>query len=185
MKILAIGPLYLLAGGLGGLASVLVAIEQYGAAPAQPGSPWRSWDMTASKPAYPYALDHFLLAGRLPPATGQMREFSAARDGGGARLGGRCDYTLSLAANPPQWWSLAAVAAGGGGMAGDAHIGADTAVAEHDGSLRITVSRRPAPGNWVRPPGEGSFTLLYSLAETSPDRPSGAAPLFAIARKGC
>ena len=185
MRNLAIGPLCLLAGGLVGLASAMMAIELYGASPARPGSPWQRWDATPSKPAYPYALDHFLLAGRLPPATGQMREFSAGRDGGGATLTARCDYVLMAEAGPRQWWSMAVVSAGGGAIAANAFIAADTTVAEHDGAVTITVSRHPAGGNWIRPTTDGGFTLLYTLAEPSPGQPAGPAPLFGIDKRGC
>ncbi len=178
------GSLFLLAGILAGFASAAVIIESYGAAPIEPGSPWQSRDNAPGSAGHPYARDHFLLAGRFPPAAGQMREFSAARSGDGNVLNGRCDYVLTAKSAPPLWWSVVSYS-GSAQATATSVMTADMAVAESDGSIRLAVSRVPQSGNWIRPPSAGGFTLLFTIARPSPNLSDGTLPLFTIDRSGC
>lgn len=185
MKGIVNGSLFLVAGVLAGLASAIAAIELYSATPVEPASPWLSWDVSPGSKVRPYALDHYLMAGRFPPAAGQMREFAAQEASDGGTLNGSCNYVLAAKAAPTLWWTMAVFAGGSSGPAPNAVITADTAVAENDGSLRLSVSRLPASGNWIRPPSTNNFTLLYTIAEPSSNLSQGPLPMFTIERSGC
>ncbi len=184
MKGILDGSIFLVAGALAGLASAIAVIEFYSATPVEPGSPWRSWDVSPDSNVRPYALDHFLMAGRFPPAAGQMREFSAHATSEGV-LSGTCNYLLTAKQAPSLWWTLAVFSSESSGPAHNTVLTADTAVTESDGSLRVAVSRSPSTGNWIRPPSASGFTILYTIAEPSSDLSRGPPPMFAIERSGC
>jgi hypothetical protein len=177
------GSIFLVAGALAGLASAVAAIEYYSATPVEPKSPWHSWDVSPGNKVRPYALDHYLMAGRFPPSMGQMREFSAREASDGGALSGACNYVLSASAAPSSWWTVSVFTSGNPGS--NAVITADMAVIESDGSLRLTVSRSPASGNWIRPPSTGGFMLLYTIAEPSSNLARGPFPMFTIERSHC
>lgn len=179
------GLIFLLGGFLAGLGSAIAAIEFYSAVPVELGSPWQSWDISANNNARPYALDHYLMAGRFPPAAGQMREFAANTANDGNSLTGACSYMLVANPAPPLWWAIGIFSSGTSSPITNGVISADTAVIEGDGSLRLAVSRFPASGNWIRPPSATEFTLLYTIAEPSSDLFRGSTPMFTIERSGC
>ncbi|MBI2720383.1 MAG: DUF1214 domain-containing protein [Rhizobiales bacterium] len=183
MRRVVSGSLYLAVGALAGVGSAVGAIEIYGAVPVAPESPWMSFEVSPNSPVQPYAVAHFLMAGRLPPALGQMREFTSQRSSDGGVLSSACDYELVAAPAPAQWWSLSA--SGGGKSEPDTVITADMAIAENDGSVRVVVSRNANPGNWIRPPAGEAFTLTYMVAEASTSQAGGVLPAFAIARSRC
>ena len=179
------GSIFLAAGALAGLASAVATIELYSATPVEPASPWQSWDVSPGSKIRPYALDHYLMAGRFPPAAGQMREFAAQKASDGGALNGACNYVLAAKAAPPLWWTLAAFSGSSSNAVSNTVITADTAVIESDGSIRLAVSRSPVSGNWIKPPSASSFTLLYTIAEPSSSLSREPLPMFAIERSGC
>lgn len=179
------GLIFLLGGFLAGLGSAIAAIELYSSVPIEPGSPWHSWDISASNKARPYALDHYLMAGRFPPATGQMREFAARAASDGEALNGACSYILVTKTAQSLWWTMGVFGSGSTSLAPNSVITADTAIIESDGSLRLAVSRLPSSGNWIRPPSPSEFTLLYTIAEPSSNLSRGPLPMFTIERNGC
>lgn len=179
------GSLFLTAGALAGMASAVSAIELYGATPAAPGSVWQSWEVTGRSGAHPYTLAHFLMSGRFPPAAGQMREFSAQRASDGSILTAGCQYVLTAKPAPAHWWSIALSASGATAASANTIMTSETAIAEYDGTLKLTVSRSPASGNWVRPPVAGGFTVLFTVAEPSPTQPLTGPPGFTIERGAC
>lgn len=179
------GGLFLVAGAVAGLASAVSAIEIYGAGSTEAGSVWQSWDVSAVDDAHPYSLAHFLMAGRFPPATGQVREYSTRYATDGSSLSANCEYVLTAKSAPVEWWSIAAYASGLAVGSANATITSDSAIAEHDGSMKLTVSRFPASGNWLRPPVAGGFTLLYTVAVPSPSQSKGRFPVFTIERGKC
>jgi hypothetical protein len=177
---------WFVAGGLlVGLASALGGVAVWGAAPVVASNPWQTWDISPASRAYPYALAHYLLAGRFPPATGQMREYTAHRSNDGGVLASACTYVLAATKPPAQWWSVAALSGGSIVSSAAAIQSAQSAVTEADGSLRITISRQPAPGNWLEAPQAGSFSLLYTEAESSASFHAAGAPVFTITRSNC
>ena len=150
------------------------------------GSAWEARDMSAASRAHPYAIAHYLLDGRLPPSEGQFVELTAERDAEGKAVVATCDYALTLEAGTlPRWWSLSAYA--GTLTPEGSTVMSPTAVTEADGSLKITVSRHPQPGNWIKAPASGQYKLIFTASESagaSSGKPKTPG-LFAIARSGC
>jgi hypothetical protein len=179
------GHMFIVAGILVGVASAVGSIGVIGASPVAPGNPWQAWQISPNSRAQPYAMAHYLLEGRFPPATGQMQEFTAQRSSDGGVLVAACTYVLVAQRAPTQWWSMAAISGSAVGLSVNFVQSSETAVAEPDGSLRIVVARLPQPGNWLQAPQAGAFGLLYTVADSSaglhPERP----PAFTIERRGC
>lgn len=187
MRRVVSGSLYILVGALAGVGSALLGMDSLGSYPVGTGSPWQSWNLAPSGRAHPYALDHFLIAGRLPPATAQMREFAAQRTGGGDALVSDCRYRLvapGTAGGGPRWWSMLATT-GRGEPREASFLSSNGAIAESDGSIRITVSRDPAAGNWIQAPANGAFSLVYTVADPATVSKRRAPPAFSIERIGC
>lgn len=179
------GTLYLTLGALAGLVSALAGIESFGSYAAEKDRPWQVWNLSQSGGAHPYALAHFLAEGRLPPATGQMREFLAQRSDDGNVLAAECHYLLtSTGDTTPRWWSLLAASGRGERRAGSI-LSSGSAVAENDGTIYVAVSRQPQSGNWIEAPASGAFTLIYTAADPAEVSRNRAPPPFTITRIGC
>ena len=176
--------MFVAAGAMAGLASAVAAIEYSNTSRRDSESPWQSWEIAPGS-ADPYALDHYMLAGRFPPAAGQLRELSTQRTSDGKTLNAACEYVLTANTAPNSWWSLAAYSGRGASPAAGAVLSSDMAIQESDGSLRLTVSRIPASGNWLRPPSAGGFTLIYTTAQISPGRTESAEPVFTVEQARC
>jgi len=181
MKRLIIGPFFVAAGLIAGLGSAFVAAQSLGSLPVAAGSVWEGRDISPDSGVYPYTIAHYLLAGRLPPNTGQFIELTAERDDKGALLSASCEYVLTLpAGKTPHWWSLT-VFAGTLSPAGGT-LSSQSAVSEADGSVRIAVAREPQSGNWISAPEAGRFSLLYASKAAGEDV---APPVFAIGKRRC
>jgi hypothetical protein len=179
------GTAYLALGALAGLTSALASIDSFGNYQVEKDSPWQGRDLSPSSRAHPYSLAHFLTAGRLPPATGQMLEFVAQRSNDGNVLSAECRYLLTAAKpNTPRWWSLLA-ASGSGSHENAALISSETAVTENDGSIVVAVSHQPSSGNWIQSPANGAFTLTYTMADPATVSRRRTPPAFSIKRVGC
>jgi hypothetical protein len=179
------GSIYLAAGALVGLVSAIMAVDSLSSTQVRRDSSWQMWDAGGtSRKAY-YATAHYLLAGRLPPAPGQMKEMSASRDSEGKSIDASCTYVVSGRPSGLIWWSLAA--AGGGNATPNVSgiITSDSTIFESDGSLVITVSAAPHPGNWIRPPAADRFDMLFTGASTPGTERGIALPELTISRSAC
>ncbi len=171
------------AGGVAaGCLSALLMIQHAGIAPVATGSAWQSRTAALSGPQAFYARAHYLLAGRLPPAPGQILEASAETDDEGQPLSAGCTYRLAAREPLPAWWSLAAVAGGTPDGSLQAAVSSDSVIRAADGSLSLAAARLPAPGNWLKLPERRKLSLLYTAL--SPDT-AVTSPPFAITRESC
>jgi hypothetical protein len=161
------GTLYMVAGGLIGIATAIVSVDYLGSSPLTPGSNWRSFGVAADSPAAFYANAHYLLGGRLPPAPGQQQEMTASRDSDGNLLSAGCNYLVTGDEWNHVWWSIATASEAGVMPRVETMLTGDSVVYEADGSLRITVSAGPATGNWIRPPSARNFILIFTAAGES------------------
>lgn len=181
-------PIFLAAGVLLGVISALVGAESFGTDVVRADSPWQRRDTSTTSSAYPYAIAHYLLDGRLPPAEGQFVELFAIADADGSRFRPECDTNLTLPdGRRPRWWSVAAFAAGDANLSAQAVMSGETAIAEANGDIRITVSGRPRPGNWIKAPNARSYVLIYTVAAEG-GMVTGSprdVPLFSIKQGGC
>ena len=182
MKWLLTGTGYLAAGILSGSLSAYVLIQQAGIAPVSDGSPWQSRAAGLLGTMGYYVRLHYLVEGRLPPAPGQLMEATAQTDSEGQALTTTCRYRIAAPTSPPAWWSLAVIDGGDTAKTRQTVVDQSGAVAEADGSIIISASETPQPGNWLRTPEARRYTLLYS-AYTG--RAATLLPPFAITRTGC
>jgi hypothetical protein len=176
------GPVLLIAGAVLGGLSAYVASDVIGTAPIVKGSPWTQRPVAVENPAEPYTVAHFLLEGRLPPPASQVTELTAFADQDGNRITSACVVELQLPPGArPRWWSIGVL-----GQTGSI-LSSDRAVAEPDGSIRISIASSPKPGNWIEAPGNRSYALIYSAAvsDFGAGFTSGSLPLFTITRGAC
>ena len=176
------GVFYLIIGALGGYLSATAAIGSFGAAPAGEGSPWQHRDISLAAPAHPYAVAHYLLAGRFPPPSGQIVEFTTDRDSEGNPIDGDCVYSVTGKPAASRWWSIAIPQSGSDG---NPAITSEAAVLDANGVLTVTLSRYPVPGNWLRPASDGNYSLIYAVSESATASEAPAPPPLTVKRTEC
>lgn len=184
MRGLLWGALFVAGGALAGAFSAYLVIQSAGVAPVTAGSPWLSRAAGIAGTWGYYVRSHYLIAGRLPPAPGQLMEATAETASDGTALTTSCRYLLSATEPLPRWWSIAAAESGDGGNSRQATADSDTVVRESDGTVKIVASLKPQPGNWLKAPDARHFTLLYSAIPAGGQR-QAAPPPFTIVKEGC
>ena len=97
---------YVAAGLAAGCFSAYAVIQSSGVDYLQSGTPWISRGTGLAGPWSYYARSHYLLAGRLPPAPGQLTEATAETDNENQPLTSSCRYRLSTIGPLPRWWSI-------------------------------------------------------------------------------
>jgi hypothetical protein len=171
------------AGGIAaGALSAYVLIQQAGVETVEAGAPWQSRAAAMSEANNFYVRAHYLLAGRLPPAPGQLTEATAETDSDGRPLTGSCVYRIVSTGPLPRWWSISVIGGASATAPLQSTAGSDTAVRQADGTAEIMVYPSPRPGNWLKSPTKRRFTILYSAL---PRAGAGQAPAFAIRREAC
>jgi hypothetical protein len=183
MRSIVGGTLFTIAGLALGVATASQLIESSASPEPAGGGLWRSYPAGNSTAADPYALSHYTLEGRLPPADRQTTEFIARWDANGAALDGDCHY--EIAGMPPRarWWSMAL--RGGGTANPSSLISSDDAVYGADGTLTVSVGPRPLPGNWLETPLKGRFSIVFVEAETSLTGSEAGPPRLSIKLTEC
>ena len=176
------GVFYLIIGALGGYLSATAAIGNFGASPAGAGSQWQHRDVALASAAHPYAVAHYLLAGRFPPPSGQIVEFTTDRDKDGNPIDGNCVYTVTGKPPASRWWSIA-IPQSTAGM--NPVITSEAAVLDANGLLTVTISRYPVPGNWLKPAADDPYSLIYAVSESETASAATAPPPFAVKRTEC
>ena len=171
------------AGGLAaGCLSAFLMIQNAGLEPVVAGGPWQTRQAAPPGPSTFYARAHYMLAGRVPPAPGQIIEATAETDDDGQPLRVTCTYRLTARDPLPAGWSLSPVAGATADVRMQAAAGSDTVIRAADGSLTVMASAQPAPGNWLRLPEQRQISLLYTAMSPAPA--ITVAP-FTITRESC
>lgn len=177
------GGIYLVAGAMLGLISAVVSVDRFAARVPVRGSTWTMWG-TGTGTSF-YASAHYLLGGRLPPAPAQTLELSASRDDSGNALDPRCTYLIEGKPGALTWWSLATASLGGTATRVEALLDSSSSVLDADGTLYVTVSPSPRAGNWIAPPAEKTFTLLFTAAQKGAGGSAPVLPQLDVTRSGC
>jgi hypothetical protein len=179
------GSIYLAVGALVGLVSAVLAVDSLSSTPVRKGSNWEIWDASGTSRKAFYATAHYLLGGRLPPAPGQMLEMTAERDSDGQDIAASCTYVVSGKISGLAWWSLATTTSNSATPHVSAILTSDSSILESDGTLVITVSASPRPGNWLRPPEARKFALLFTAASDTGTGKRNTLPDLTISRSAC
>jgi len=129
---------------------------------------WKTWaDDDGQVANGPYGAAHYLLTGRLPPPTNQIKIYETDEDDDGARLDGGCIYTVSGPAEGARWWEIAILDPLSGPLFDDnarVNTAASTQIIGNaDGSFSVTIARDPMPGNWISPGALSRYSLAVSL----------------------
>ena len=144
------------------------------------GSPyWSEWALKGDDRWQVYALGHFLSDGQLPPPK-SARFFVRSADEDGNTLRGDCVYVIKGPAIAARWWTLR-VSADGKSDA-QSTLSAGETVLNQDGTLIVTISRHPSPGNWIVPPDSSAVNVDYVISEPAFNE---AVELPLITKSGC
>lgn len=155
----------------GGAGSVWLALERnFGFGTVSIGG-WTAYPLRGTASADPYTKARFSREADLAIGQAEGLTFFATRDAAGDTLRFECDYRLEGSLPPARFWTLhvrdsdGAVSRPDGDRADALHSYA--LLREEDNAVTTTVSRFPAPGNWLATKGTGDLLLVLTLYDTS------------------
>jgi hypothetical protein len=172
-------------GAVAGWASAIYSIEAVGSVPVEGSPQWRKWDLASGTSSNPYALAHFLLDGRFPPAQSLFQIYSTNRDEDGNILEPACAYSVITNEINERWWSLSVSPASTSEPLSLAVITSDEIVRASDGGVIINVSMSPSPGNWVKPEAGNSMEIQLLLTNESNGGANSTLTLPRVQRVAC
>jgi hypothetical protein len=152
--------------------------------------PWAAWAAVGDPSPDPYTQAFVARSGTLHLGSSEGIQFVALTDSDGRRLERHCTYRIDGSTPVATFWTLVPVAADGTGIARPGGTGAfnSTHLARNtDGSLELYVSRSISPRNWLEITGDGPFSLVLTLYDSSTFSGVGSADaeLPAIIREAC
>jgi hypothetical protein len=154
-------------------------------------SGWTAYPDMGTPEANPYSKARADYDGQLPLGRAEGLAFVANRDASGAPLRRDCRYLVSGTFAPARIWTVFAVdemaleIPSGSRMAN--WLNSQSVLFEPDNSVKISVSGRAQPGNWLPVSGSGPMSLVLTLYDT----PAAAStidpglPLPRISLAGC
>ncbi|MEO0691102.1 MAG: DUF1214 domain-containing protein [Pseudomonadota bacterium] len=153
---------------------------------------WRSDFAIGSKAADPYTRARVARHGLLALAKSEAVYFTRTTDADGEPLREECDYSLSGAAMPAQWWSITLYNAESylPDNSDDAlSVDATSVSGETEEWAAIISSNQPKPGiNWLSSRKAGKFDLtlrLYVPSEALFDEPAAVFSPPMVERLSC
>ncbi|UYN99684.1 MAG: DUF1214 domain-containing protein [Devosia sp.] len=132
--------------------------------------PWTAWPDAGSPAPNPYTRGHITRDAAFQLGRAEGLQFTATADNAGDPLDLDCTYMLTGHVPVSSFWTLMAVGPNWVNLAGpdqDAALRSSAVLRENDGSFRIAVGTALRPGNWMELAGEGPFTLVLSLYDTT------------------
>lgn len=152
--------------------------------------PWTAWREAGSPTPDPYTRAHVARSGALQLGSSEGLQAIARSDSDGQRLDRDCRYRIDGSTPVATFWTLVPVdedfsvitRPGTPRAFNSGRVARAT-----DGSLQLYVSRTISPRNWLEIEGEGNFSLVLTLYDTSSLTGAGSAPasLPAIIRETC
>lgn len=133
--------------------------------------PWTAVPYASAGNIDPYTIAKSVVEGSVPLGATEGLAFNAITDSAGRDLDLRCNYEIEGSTPSAKLWTLVAY-----GPDGEPVSPAQGSISSYysgdilrfaDGSFRISVSRRPRPGNWLAVSGSGAFRLTLRLYDTS------------------
>lgn len=179
MRRTTISGVALLIGLVLGIVSAINALGSAGLKPVAASPRWSEWRLGEKDNLLIYSLGHFLGNGQLPPPkSAQYFVRSVDEDGNGLRAD--CVYIVEGKVTSARWWTLSI--APSGVMAAHSELSAGEAVVNQDGDLKISISARPMPGNWIAPADSNALMLRYVINEAMLGE---ATVLPTVTKRGC
>ena len=162
---------YALAVALGlGVPSVHWAVKGEYPVGSQRIGPWTAWPSVGSNKADPYARAIMARRAEIPLASGEGLALTARVDSGGAPLDGTCAYRIGSTTPQARLWTLTLYDADGRLRASDlvrAGLTSAEILRDAEGRFEITVAPGARPGNWLKTPEGGRFSISLRLYDTS------------------
>lgn len=139
----------------------------FGAAVA---GPWTAWPDVGTAMPNPYTRGHLARAGALELGRSEGLQFTATTDSQGQPLDLACNYRLEGHTPMATFWTLVALGPDGVNLAradGQAVVRSNSLARAADGAMLLHVGQHLAPQNWLEIEGEGAFSLVLTLYDTT------------------
>ena len=159
-----------LALGLGGASAWLVTDRFAGFSPLTIGQ-WTGYPKAGAGAADPYARARAARTGDVPLGAAEGLVLTATNDADGAPLRGGCAYLIEGRGPPSRLWTLRMVGIDGEALSSPPGVPtmAHSRSILHDagGGLRLVLSDRARPGNWLYLRHDGPIRLVLTLYDTT------------------
>ena len=152
----------LLVGLVLGIVTAINALGAMGLKPVSESPRWSEWRLDENDRLLIYSLGHFLGEGQLPPPK-SAQYFERTLDEDGNSLRADCVYIVEGKVTPARWWTMSVASPGTSFPRSE--LTAGQAVAGQDGSIKVIISSRPKPGNWIAPADSSTLSLRYVINE--------------------
>jgi hypothetical protein len=160
--------------GIGSAVGMLDASSGFGAIRL---GPWAAFPQAQTASADPYARAHRARAGKLLYAAAEGLQFQADTDDEGNRLSPRCTYAIDGMTPPARFWTLYAANQEMEPLKPARYLtpafNAWNVLRRADGSIRVLISARAQPGNWLALNEGQSFRMVLTLLDTPTAGSSG------------
>lgn len=152
--------------------------------------PWTAWRDVGTPSPDPYTRAYIARNGALELGSSEGLQFTALTDSDNRPLDRDCTYRIDGATPLARFWTLAPVDEAGTLIAapgGALNFESGRIARVGDGSIELYVGKALRPRNWLEIAGEGPFSLVLTLYDTSSLSGVGAdvASLPTILREGC
>ena len=152
--------------------------------------PWTAWPRAGSPAPDPYTRAYLARTGALQLGLGEGMQFVAGTDSDGAALNRACRYRIDGNTPTATFWTLVPVAADGSSIArpgGPPGFHSARIARANDGSVQLYVGKALSPLNWLEITGDGSFSLVLTLYDTTVFSTAGTSDstMPSIIREGC
>lgn len=154
-------------GAITGLGLTFLAVERPPNFGVIATGPWLTRPGIGSTGADPYSRALMAARGEIPMAAAEGLMLVATTDSQGRPLDLACRYRLAGTMPAAGHWSVTVYRADSMPDPGVRQAMTNSeALLNEDGTIAITVSRDPQPGNWIPLTGRGAFSLYLRLYET-------------------
>jgi len=153
--------------------------------------PWQAWKDVGVPNPDPYTRAFIARSGALELGATEGIQFIASTDSDNKKLDRNCRYRIDGRTPAARFWTLVPVSSDDGTPIArpDGQLDFHSARLSRagDGSAALYVSKTLAPENWIEIAGDGPFSLVLSLYDTSSLSGVGSevASLPAIIREAC
>lgn len=154
----------------GGAWSVRYALEHGFGMETLAVGPWQAYPDLGTPDASAYAKAVVARRGELPLGRAEGLTFHAADDSSGEALERNCSYRVAGELPIARFWTLYAADLSATPLpaiqAGRAALQSIAVLHGTDGSVVVTASPHPTPGNWLALSGTGRMVLVLGLYDT-------------------
>jgi hypothetical protein len=152
-----------------GVSSAYVAVSGDYPLGGVSAGPWKAWPQVGSRNADPYARTIVVRGSDIPLATGEGLAFTATADSAGRKLDSACTYRVGPAAPQTRLWTLSLYDRSRLLVPSELDRSGFTAaeiLRDAEGRFAIVLARDLQPGNWLKLPAAGPFSLVLRLYDS-------------------